>query len=411
MHIKQCLWQSISIILVIFLKRHKGNNNAMMLSPELIFLLGLVVFWFVLYALSRLVRLEKHGLEVKPFYFMYKSKALNKTLDLWAKKRYKLWLVLSNISIAIGVGLLAFSIYFFLNNLLLFIFPIGVASPVVPVIPVLTIRLYWLPYFIVAAVVVILSHELAHGIIARLEEIPVLSTGIIAVLVLFGAFVEPDEKEFENASVLSRLRMLAAGSSTNLATALLVSLLVSGLFAPSAGVLIHEVVSGGPMDQAGFQNWDVILVINNQTLLTPIDFDNYMKTVKPNETLTLTVLHGNQNVTKNITTAVAEENKSRAIIGIFQHSTYYRNRLGLDQYTGVHLFWALSWIFLLSLSVAIFNMFPLYPFDGERFLYYPLEKLMGKQKLKLRKMLNVLFLGLLAGNMVLSFVRYGLFPI
>jgi len=56
-------------------------------------------------------------------------------------------------------------------------------------------------------------------------------------------------------------------------------------------------------------------------------------------------------------------------------------------------------------------MIPLYPFDGERFLYYPLERLMGKQKLKLRKILNVLFLGLLAGNMILSFVRFGLIPI
>lgn len=383
----------------------------MMLSPEMIFLLGVAVFWIALYALSRVARLDKHGLEVKPFYFMYKSKALNRTLDNWAKKRRKLWLVLSNISIAFGVGLMVFSIYFLLNNLLKFIYPIGVAAPIFPVVPVITIRFYWLPYFLVAVVVVMLTHELAHGVIARLEEIPVLSTGVLAAVVLFGAFVEPDEKEFEKASVLSRLRMLAAGSSTNLVTALLAFLLLSGLFSPPAGVLIHEVVPGGPMDQAGFQNWDVILAINNQTLLTQVDFSEYMKEVKPDETLTLTVLHGNQNVTRDITTAAAEENKSRAIIGVFQVSTYSPNRLGIDQYTGVHLFWTVFWIHLLSLSVAIFNMFPLYPFDGERFLYYPLEKLLGKQKLKLRKMLNVLFLGLLAGNMVLSFVRYGLIPI
>jgi membrane-associated protease RseP (regulator of RpoE activity) len=383
----------------------------MTLSPELTFLLGVVIFWFVLYALSRVVHLDKHGLDVKPFYLMYKSKALNNTLDNWAKKRRKLWLTLSNISIAFGVGLMVFSIYILFNNLLSFIFTIGVAAPVFPVIPVLTIRLYWLPYFVVAAVVVILTHELAHGVTARLEEIPVLSTGIIVVLVLFGAFVEPDEKGFEKASVLSRLRMLAVGSSTNVVTALLVSLLLSGLFAPPAGVLIHEVVPGGPMDEAEFQNWDVLQAINNQTLLDQTAFLEYMKHIKPNETLTLTVLHGKQIIKKNITTIAAEENKSRAIIGVSQISTHSPNRLGLDQYTGFHLFWTLFWIYLLSLSVAIFNMFPLYPLDGERFLYYPLEKLMGKQKLKLRKMLNVLFLGLLAGNMVLSFVRFGLIPI
>ncbi len=382
-----------------------------MLSPELTFLLGVGIFWIALYALSRVVRLEKHGLDVKPLYLMYRSKALNRTLDSWAKKRRKLWLVLSNIGIAFGVGLLVFSVYFLLDNLLKFFYPIGMAAPIFPVVPVITIRLYWLPYFFVAVVVVMLTHELAHGITARLEEIPVLSTGFMALGIFFGAFVEPDEEKFEKTSVLSRIRMLAAGSSTNLVTALLAFLLLSGIFAPPAGVLIHEVVSGGPMDQAGFQNWDVILAINNQTMFTIDDFYDYMGKVNPGENLTLTVLHANREVKATITTIAGEENKSQAIIGVFQISTYSPNRLGLDQYTGVHLFWTLFWTHLLSLSVAIFNMFPLYPFDGERFLYYPLEKLMGKNKLKLRKILNVLFLALLAGNMILSFVRYGLIPI
>ena len=383
----------------------------MMISPEISFLLGVVIFWVILYALSRVVRLDKYGLKVKPFYFMYRSKALNETLDNWAKKGRKFWLVLSNISIAFGVGLMIFSVYFLVNNLLKFIYPIGVAAPVFPVLPVITIRFYWLYYFFVAVVVVIWMHELAHGVIARLEKIPVLSTGVLAALVFFGAFVEPDEKEFERAPVLSRLRMLAVGSSTNLVTALLVFLLLSGLFISPAGVLIHEIVPGGPMDEAGFQNWDVILAINNQTLITQTDFYEYMKHVKPNETLTLTVLHANQKVKRDIKTIAAEENKSRAIIGVFQLSSYHPNRLGLDQYTGIHLFWTLFWIYLLSLSVAVFNMFPLYPFDGEKFLYYTLERLLGKQKLKFRKILNVVFLGLLAGNMILSFARYGLVPI
>jgi len=346
---------------------------------------------------------------------MYKSKALNKTLDNWAKKRRKLWLVLSNISIALGVGLMVFGIYFFISNLLKFFYPIGVAAPIFPVVPVITIRFYWLPYFFVAVVVVMLTHELAHGVIARLEEIPVLSTGVLAAVVLFGAFVEPDEKEFEKASILSRLRMLAVGSSSNLVTALLALLLLSGLFGPSAGVLIYEVTSDGPLARSGFavQRWDVIQAINGTDVLTYEQFSDYMKNVRPNITLTLTVLLANQRENITIVTAPSPINSSKGIIGfeVGFVPVYNPSRLGLDQYTSVHLSWTLFWIYLLGLSVAIFNMFPLYPFDGERFLYYPLEKLMGNQKLKLRKTLNVLFLGLLAGNMVLSFVRYGLIPI
>ena len=379
-----------------------------MLSPELTFLLGVAVFWIVLYALSRFIRLDKHGLEVKPFYFMYKSKALNKTLDSWAKKRRKLWLVLSNISIAFGVGLMVFSIYILLNNMLRFIFPIGEVAPIVPVIPVLTIRLYWLPYFFLAVGVIILSHELAHGIIARLENIPVLSTGVFAFLLFFGAFVEPDEKKFEKASLLAKLRMLAAGSSTNLVTALLVTLLTTGLFVPSsAGVLIQEVIPDGPAAQEGLQQWDVIQAINGTQLYISTDIEEYMSNVKPNTTLVITVLHANHVENLTVTTIVKSSNSSIGAIGIIPGAPYRPNRLGLDQYAGVNLFWTLFWIYVLAISVAIFNMLPAYPFDGERVLYYPLERLVKKRKRELRVALSVFAWGLLLSNMFLSFLQFG----
>jgi len=373
----------------------------MMLAPELTFLLGVAVFWLVLYSLNLVIHLDKHGLEVKPFYFMYRSKALNKTLDNWAKRRKKLWRVSSNISMAFALGLMIFSIYFFLNNLLRFIFPIGVASPVFPVIPGLTLRLYWLPYFVIAAVVVVLTHELAHGIVARSEDIPVLSTGILAAVVFFGAFAEPDEKEFEKASLKARMRMLAAGSSTNLITALLVLLLLSGLFAAPSGMLIQEAVPGRPAIEAGLRQWDAIYGINGTTTATWWDFVVFMNQTKPGDTLILDTNKGELRI------EASSSEEGRAIIGVilFPFSSFRPSVFGLEHYLDVNLFMTLFWIHLIALSVAIFNMFPLYPFDGERFLYYPLKKLIGKRKLKLREVLNVIFLGILAGNMILTFVR------
>jgi membrane-associated protease RseP (regulator of RpoE activity) len=373
----------------------------MTLSPELTFLLGVAVFWMFLYVLSRVIRLEKHGLEVKPFYFMYKSKALNKTIDSWAKKRHKLWLVLSNVSIALGIGLMAFSVYFLLNNMLRFIFQIGMVSPVFPVIPGLTLRLYWLPYFVVGAVVAVLTHELAHGVVARLENIPVLSTGILAAVVFFGAFVEPDEKTFERASLKARLRVLAVGSSTNLITALLTFLLLSGLFEAPAGVIIQETLPNGPVDKAGLGQWDVIYAINGNRTPTILEFVEYMSQIEPNEEVILSTSKG------DITVNTTRSKTNQTIIGVilFPFSGYRPSRLGLGHYLDINLFLTLFWIYLITLSLAIFNMFPLYPFDGERFLYYPLKKLLGKRKLKLREALNVVFLSLLAGNMLLSFVR------
>ncbi len=209
--------------------------------------------------------------------------------------------------------------------------------------------------------------------------------------------------------------MLAVGSSANLVTALLALALLSGLFAPPAGILIYEVAPDGPLAQSGVavQRWDVIQAINGTDIATYEQFSDYMRAVGPNVTLTLTVLTANQRENITIATTPSPNNGSRGLIGfeVGFIPVYNPSRLGLNQYASVHLSWTLFWIYLLGLSVAIFNMFPLYPFDGERFLYYPLEKLMGKQKLNLRKTMNIIFLGLLAGNMILSFVRYGLLPI
>jgi membrane-associated protease RseP (regulator of RpoE activity) len=285
-------------------------------------------------------------------------------------------------------------------------------APISPVIPVLTIRFYWLPYFFFAVAVIILSHELAHGIMARLANIPVLSTGLLAFLVFFGAFVEPDEKEFEKAPLLARLRMLAVGSSTNLVTAFLVLILTAGLFTAPTGILIHETVPNGPLDKAGLGRWDVIQAINGTPVVSYASFSNYMKNVTPGENLNLTVLQNNRVAYKNITTIAAEDNASRAIVGSLNSwASYQPSRLGLDQYTDINLYWTLYWTYLLALSVAIFNMLPLFPFDGERVLYYPLAHFVKKRKRELRIALSVFTLGLFALNIILSLWRFGLFQI
>jgi len=386
---------------------------AFTLTPELTFLIGLVIFWAIIYLLAYVFHLDKHGLEAKPAYFMYKSKGLNSSLDKLAKKQPTLWTVLSNVGLAFSIGLMAFALYFLINNLLRFT-QAGTGAYIAPVVPGLTLSLSWLPFFFFAAAVVILPHELAHGIVARLENIPVLSTGVFAVLVFFGAFVEPDEKEFEKASLTARLRMLAAGSSTNLVTALLTLLLLTGLFAPPAGILINDVVPNGPLDKAGIGRWDVIEAINGTKIVTYDDFSRYMIVVKPGENLTLTVLHNSMVENVSITTVAAEDNQSRALIGLFTVgllTSYQPNKLGLDQYTGVNLYWTVFWVYVIAFSVAIFNMLPLYPFDGERVLYYPLERFVKKRKRELRIAISAFTLSLFALNIIFSLWRYGLLPL
>jgi len=379
--------------------------RAMSFTPELTFLLALVAFWAVLYALSRVFHLEKRGWDVKPAFFMYKSKGLNSFIDRLANKRRFMWLTFSNIGLAFGVGLMIFSLYFFANNLVRFFTPTVQAAPVFPVLPGLTIRLYWMPYFFVAVAVVFLSHELAHGVAFRLENIPVLSTGVAMVLVFFAAFVEQDEKEFEKASLLARLRALGAGSATNLVTALLFLLLLEGLFAAPAGIMIQETLPNGPLErETGLRQWDVIYQIDGTRVPTLEDFYEFMENKTPGVVLALYTSKGNFNVT------TAEGSEGQAILGL--HPTAYRpSRLGLEHNMAVNLYWTLFWVHLIALSLAIFNMLPLYPFDGERFLYYPLAGLITKHKREVRGAINAVSLGLIALNMFLSLWKYGLRPI
>ncbi len=386
---------------------------AFTLTVEMTFLLGVAIFWIILYVVARAFHLDKRGLEVQPGYFMYRSTAFNSYIDRLANRWHNFWRVLSNIGLAFSIGLMAMSIYIFGINLLRFLVPAaGQAGPVFPAIPVLFIRLYWLPYFFFAAAVIMVTHELAHGITARLEGIPVLSTGILAFVLLFGAFVEPDEKEFEKVSLLSRLRMLAVGSSANLIIALLVTILMTGLFVPSpSGVLIQEVSPNGPGYNAGLSQWDVVRAINGTPVYFPQNYSSFTSKIKPGDSIVLTVLRNNEEVTTPpIKTEPDPDNSSRAIIGVFLGDVYRESRLGLDQYGNINLYLTLFWTYLLGISVAIFNMLPAYPFDGERVLYYPLASLVKKRKRELRWAVNAFTWGLFVLNIALSVVFFGLGP-
>jgi len=377
------------------------------MTPELWFLLGIVVFWILLYTVNRIFHLEKHGLEVHTAYFMYKSDWMKNFLDRISKRRQIFWKTLANIGIALAFGMMVFSIYFLANNLVRFVIPVGGASPVVPILPGITIPLYWLPYFFAAATVIGLTHEFAHGIAARVEKVPVKSVRIGAALMFLAGFVEPDENKFEKASKSSKLRIIAAGSSTNFVTYLLVILLLVGLFtSSSSGILIHE--TREPSTSAGLQQWDVVYALNSTPITTVDDFKQYMiaHNISHGQNLNFSTNRGNI-----IITAGTNPTSGNVSFGI-SYSNYYPLRiLEISPIVTINLYMFLNWLSLISGSVAIFNMLPLYPFDGDKFLYYSLENVVKKRLHKVRIFYNIVCLGLIALNIALTLINYGLIPI
>lgn len=277
---------------------------------ETIILIGL--FWATLYGLSLILPLNKYGLQVKPFYFVFKTKRFNIVLNGTTRRFKQFWLVVWNIGVASSMGLMSYSLYILISNLVKFFQVPEKAGPMVLLLPGITIGLQSLPFFLTALAIVMITHEAAHGIASRLENIEIQSTGILMAFLLFGAFVEPDEDQLNRARLASKARVYGAGSLVNLLTAVLM-------------IIILEIV-----------RWDLLPM---------------------------------------------------------QIAYYLSNQL--------------FWIGLLSLNVAIFNMLPLYPLDGDCFLITLVEALKKGSGSKVRAMMSAISLLVLAANLTLTFFRFG----
>ena len=93
-----------------------------------------------------------------------------------------------------------------------------------------------------ALVFAVVIHEFGHGLLSRVEKISVKYTGILALVIPIGAFVEPDEEEIEKSPLATKLRMFAAGITNNMVVGgvcIVVLVLLLGLIVPGT-VPIHE---------------------------------------------------------------------------------------------------------------------------------------------------------------------------
>ncbi len=208
-------------------------------------ILGLLILasaWAALYTASRLIDLERHGVEVHPLYALYRSRRLNGFVEHLAHRAPRLWRLLGNIGVVTSPGLAIYISYLLLMNLQRFFYVPEKASPVVPIIPGVTVRFQSLPWFLISAGFIILVHELAHGVQCILEGIPIRSSALVFAIITFGGAVEPDEEALERAEGISQMRVYAAGSFANLImglTALTLLILYAGAMPLPLIYLLH----------------------------------------------------------------------------------------------------------------------------------------------------------------------------
>jgi membrane-associated protease RseP (regulator of RpoE activity) len=333
------------------------------------------IIWLVIYFIAQTIGVEKlqeRGIDAGvPFFFMWRTQRLNAFLTRMGKKFPRAFF---NVGIVVGFGGMIFAFWMFGDNLLKFFIQPAAAGGVVPIIPGLTITGLPLVYLLIALAVTLLTHEFAHGLASSKDDITIKSSGLLAFLVLFGAFVEPDEEEFEQkATTQARMRMLAAGSFANLAWGFvfLIILLnfnpmVSIAYNPPSGAYIYSLQEGSPASQA-LEVGDVITGLNDTTIANWSAVSIFMEDAGAGSQLTIHTLDGDV----TIILAASELNASRGYMGVFG-ADYWEPKPGWDLFLTpmfvFHLNQVVFWCYLILLSVALFNLLPIPPLDGDKLL-------------------------------------------
>src|SRR5438477_9570424 len=166
-----------------------------------------------------------------------------------------------HIGAAMGLGLLAFIIFSLVLNALNLFNRSSQAGPTLLIIPVPGVTISWeiFPYILISIAVLLIPHEMAHGIASVLDKVPIKSSGVFMAVFLPGGFVEIDEENLAKRKARTKLRVFAAGSFTNVATWALVLVLLVALYQPApTGVLVTGFTNGSPAQTAGLPQWSII---------------------------------------------------------------------------------------------------------------------------------------------------------
>lgn len=373
-------------------------------------LISLFIFFLILI----LVYLRfKEKFTTQGIFVMYKTQLGIKLMDRFAKPHPRFLRFLSYFGVILSFIGMVFILYFLIRETWKLIFVAGTQPALAPVLPGVQIAgaptlsfWHWILAIFVAAVI----HEFSHGLIARLHNIPVKSSGFAFLGPLLAAFVEPDEKVLQKKSAMQQLSVFAAGPFSNLLLGGVLLLLLVFVIAPTVGniyegegIIVHQLMDGYPMNSSGVSVPFTILSVNGEKTLDVEQFSAVVNLLKPGET----TLVGTDQGDYTIILASHPDNASAPFFGIagLEQKVVVKEEYSYLKPLAPVIDWfklLLLWIFLISVGVGLFNLLPLGPVDGGRMFYTGVLALTKNEKISKNALLTmtVLCLGLIFINML-----------
>ena len=349
--------------------------------------------WVVIFGIAKGLKLEKYGFTIKPYSLTYKNYKVQDALIRVLGRTRRGIRVFADVSVIAGFLMMGFAFWFLFSNITNFFIQPTEFAELTVLIPGVTLTSgSAIMYFLLSIPIVLVVHEGAHGIVGVLEKINIKTGGFAIFIAMFAGFVEPDEEQFSKAKKISRLRLIGAGPTSNVifAFALGAILFTNPMFAmvvpepflssfyeeAEDGVLVLSLIDGGGAQQAGIQENDVIIKINDINIASAIDLQK--NPLEPGETINVTILRDGNQVVFPVTIMASPDDPERGLIGIMRNDQppkpiYNFIDWGLDTPMGFQFSMFLLWLWMISFFIGIINMLPLPILDGGKFIHTIIE--------------------------------------
>ncbi|QGA80425.1 site-2 protease family protein [Candidatus Nanohalobium constans] len=272
-------------------------------------------------------------------------------------------------------------------------------------------------YWFISIGILMVVHELSHGVIARAQDFDINSVGVLVLGVIPGAFVEPkgsglpgddggDEAKphgaWDQGDWISRVKVLAAGSWANYLTAGLFLVLALGFTSATSNPagIVYQAQDDFPAGEAGMTN-GTLQAVGNQTVADISDIKAATEGLQSGDSLELVTTEGNFSVT-----ATSKEGFDGGYLGLQFLSVDREYKDGLKSFSGF-LSWfggLLNIVAFLNLGIGMFNMFPAKPLDGGHILDAVIERFAGEEYTQYVNAWSGAVLLLLVGVIVYSII-------